>query len=170
MASSVDPDNFDFGSFGSSAQLEPISQERVEKALAAREWKYQRDPDGDTAGFWDNNPFFFLMPGEKKEILQIRGRWGKTLPIEKRADVLDSINEWHRQMIWPKAYVLVGDDGRMGVIAESAVDWEAGASDDQIDLTLRFAIVTTCQLFAKLNEEFPEAEGPEAPPAATPEA
>jgi hypothetical protein len=139
---------------GPTAALPALSKERIQDALRAEGWTFAIDSDGDIGGLWDANMFYFFTYGEDKEILQIRGRWHESLPIEMRPKVRDVLDDWHFAKIWPKAYTTVDDSGRLWVLAEHSVDWEHGVADSQLRLTLRCAIQTSLSLFRKLHERF----------------
>jgi hypothetical protein len=134
--------------------LAPLSRDRIEDVMKEQDWKYQIDDDGDLGGHWDNNYFFFFLYGEEKEILQVRGRWHQSLPIERRADLRAILDEWHMNKIWPKAYTRVDDSGQLWVLAEHSVDWEFGVTNKQLSLTIRCAIMTSLSLFKELTKHF----------------
>jgi hypothetical protein len=131
-----------------------LTRDRIEEALKREDWTYQIDSDGDIGGLWDNNVFYFFLYGEQHEILQVRGRWHQSLPIELRAQVRQALDDWHLNKIWPKAYTRVDDQGQMWVMAEHSVDWEHGVTDEQLSLTLRCAITTSLALFRDLAGRF----------------
>ena len=88
---------------------EPISRDRLEAVLKARDYRYFIDSEGDIGGSWDGHLFYFFFYGEHQEILQVRGRWNRELPLELRPQVLDAIDQWHQDKIWPKVYTRVSD-------------------------------------------------------------
>jgi hypothetical protein len=151
---------------GSEGKPPPLSKERIKEALAAEDWTFNVDSDGDIGGLWDSNVFYFFTYGEENEILQIRGRWHQDLPIELRSQVREVMDEWHYTKIWPKAYTTVDDSGRVWVLAEHSVDWEHGVTDAQLRLTMRCAITTSLSLFQRLEDRFVTvAPKDEEPPA-----
>jgi hypothetical protein len=127
-----------------------INRARIAQALDRKGWKYTTDKDGDLAGIWDGNVFFFLLMGPKKEVVQVRGRWEHPLPLAARAELLIQLDEWHREKNWPKAYTQVDGD-KVWVMAEHAIDWEDGVTDAQLDRMLQNSIVTTLSLFEHLQ-------------------
>ena len=124
-----------------------LTRERIEAALEGRDWTYHIDSDGDVGGMWDNSFFLFLRGGANKEILQVRGRWHRECPIERRTEIRALLDEWHNTKIWPKGYTKVDDSGKCWVIAEHSVDWEFGVTDEQLDLMIRGSLVTSLQMF-----------------------
>ncbi len=114
-----------------TSQNAPLTRERVEAFLTSRDWRYFVDSDGDLGGNWDGKVFFFFLMGEKQEILQVRGRWNRTLPASAEAQVALVANEFNRDKIWPKVYARVEDD-QLAVYTEVATDLEFGVADDQL--------------------------------------
>lgn len=134
----------------------PVTRERVEAVLASRDWRYFVDSDGDLGGNWDGKVFYFFLLGGQKEILQVRGRWNRTLPAAAEAQVALVANELNRDKIWPKVYGRVEDD-RVAVYTEVATDLEFGVADDQLGQLVECGLFTGLQLFDALDERFPDA-------------
>ena len=134
----------------------PVTRERIEAVLASRDWRYFVDSDGDVGGNWDGKLFYFFLVGEKKEILQVRGRWNRTLPAAAEAQVALVTNEFNRDKIWPKVYGRVEDD-RVAVYTEVATDLEFGVADDQLGQLVECGLFTGLQFFDVLDERFPDA-------------
>jgi hypothetical protein len=135
--------------------LAPLSHERIEREFAEHDIKYWRMSDGDFAGNWDHNTFYFFVAGEDHEILTIRGDWSQRMPIELRAELLLALDEWHRDTRWPKGYTHVDDEGRLWISAELSMDWENGLTDGQLHQMVVCAISTSLSLFEYLAERFP---------------
>jgi hypothetical protein len=138
-----------------TSQNAPLTRERVEAFLKSRDWKYFVDSDGDLGGNWDGKVFFFFLMGEKQEILQVRGRWNRTLPAAAEAQVVLVANEFNRDKIWPKVYTRVEDD-QVAVYTEVATDLEFGAADDQLGQLVECGLFTGLQFFDALDERFPD--------------
>ncbi|MDR0989931.1 MAG: YbjN domain-containing protein [Propionibacteriaceae bacterium] len=132
----------------------PLSRERIEQALQRHSWSYQVDSDGDVGGIWNGNTFYFFVTGEQDEILHIQSRWHVTLDIDQRLEALQAIDDWHRERLWPKAYTQVDDRGNVIIVAEHAVDWEFGLTDDQLFQTLLCAVAASLGLFDYLAQHF----------------
>lgn len=132
----------------------PLEDARVEAYLLAQGYHVQRDEDGDLTGTWDGDRFWFLLLGEKQEVLQVRGRWHRTLPQERRASALLAVNDWNRERIWPKAYLRVEDD-ELALYAEVSVDLEHGVTDAQLAQLVACGLGTGVQLFAALEHLVP---------------
>ncbi len=145
---------------------QPLSHQRVIDVLDAREMNYGVDDDGDIGGYWDGHLFYFFRLGGQQEYLQTRGRWNRKVGIDQYARVVDLVNTWNSEKLWPKGYVRAEDDV-VGVYAEHTVDYEHGATDEQIDLHLACGITTALSLFEHLDEQFPaEAAAAKAAEAA----
>ncbi|PZR55553.1 YbjN domain-containing protein [Xylanimonas oleitrophica] len=128
----------------------PLTAQRVGDDLARRGYRFRIDDDGDVTGTWDGNRFWFLLLGDHDEILQVRGRWAGAVSSRARLAVLQAVNDWNRERIWPKVYVREEDDG-LALYAEVSVDFEHGATDDQIAATVSCGLVTAAQFFASVG-------------------
>lgn len=133
----------------------PLSHDRIIGVLDAREMKYGVDDDGDIGGYWDGHLFFFFRMGQQGEYLQTRGRWNRKVGVDQAARVTELVNEWNATHLWPKGYVRLEDEV-VGVYAEHTVDYEHGATDEQIDLHLACGITTALALFEHLDEAYPQ--------------
>jgi len=112
------------------------------------------DEDGDLVGLWGEDRFWFLRLGGRREILQVRGRWHRTLPISQRPALLLALNDWNRDRIWPKAYLRT-EDGQVAVYAEVAVDLGEGVTDDQLDAIITRGLGSGGSLFEALTQQVP---------------
>lgn len=137
--------------------LAPLSEGAVRAVLDSREAKYRVDEDGDIAGYLEGFLFWFLRLGERKEILQVRGTWGRDVDLIERDRILELANTWNTEKLWPKVYVRIGDDGAIAVHSEHTVDYEHGATSKQLDQHLSCAISTSIGFFTSLDEVYPEA-------------
>jgi hypothetical protein len=80
----------------------PLTRSRIASYLDSRGYRYLVDDDGDLTGTWDGSRFWFLLLGDDEEILQVRGRWHRSLPLERRGAAALAVNDWNRERIWPK--------------------------------------------------------------------
>ncbi|WP_199423773.1 YbjN domain-containing protein [Actinotalea solisilvae] len=133
----------------------PLDSARVEAYLVGQGYHVQRDEDDDLTGTWDGDRFWFLLLGENHEVLQVRGRWHRTVPEERRAAALLAVNDWNRERIWPKAYVR-SEEGELALYGEVSVDLEHGVTDDQLAQLVACGLGTGVQLFAALGQLVPE--------------
>ena len=84
-----------------TSQNAPLTRERVEAFLCSREGRNIVDSDGDLGGNADGKVFFFFLMGEKQEILQVRGRWNRTLPASAAPQVARVATDCHCEKICP---------------------------------------------------------------------
>jgi len=133
----------------------PLSTRRIGDHLSRRGYHFRIDDDGDITGTWDGNRFWFLLLGDHQEILQVRGRWSSTVPVTARLALLQSVNDWNRERIWPKVYVRE-ESGGLAVYAEVSVDLEQGATDDQLGQIVSCGLGTAVQLFSTIGGQLPQ--------------
>lgn len=130
----------------------PISAERLVGLFDQRGWKYFVDNEGDLGGYWDDNRFYFLVRGSDHEILHVQGLWHLSLRFERLEEVRSFIEQWHRDHLWPKCYHRITDEGRIRVFTENTVDWEHGATDEQLLQQISCALGTSAQFFDTMAE------------------
>lgn len=135
----------------------PLSRDRVGEYLLDRGYKFVVDDDGDLTGTWDGNRFWFLLLGEQQEIVQVRGRWHRVLPLEQRPALALAINDWNRERIWPKAY-LREEEGSLALYSEVSADFEPGVTDNQLAQVLACGLGTGVQMFAALDAMLPRED------------
>lgn len=133
----------------------PLSRDRVAAYLTSRGYRFQIDDDGDLTGTWDGSRFWFLLLGDRHEIVQVRGRWHRTMPIAQRSAVLLAANDWNRERIWPKVYVRE-EDGELALYSEVSVDLEHGVTQTQLGQLLACGLGTGVQMFAALDTLLPD--------------
>jgi hypothetical protein len=124
----------------------PLSRDRIAEALSNDGYQTSVDSDGDLTGVWNGHHFWFILLGERDEILQVRGRCKLTIGAEQRSTAMLAINDWNRERIWPKAYLRKEDDG-LALYGEMSVDLEYGVNDDQLARLLDCGLATAVQLF-----------------------
>ncbi|WP_022867416.1 YbjN domain-containing protein [Schaalia vaccimaxillae] len=140
--------------------VRPISQERLCRLFDNQGWFWHIDDDGDLAGNWDDNAFYFRFSGEQKEVLSILSFMRLTVPEEREEELEILIEDWHRERLWPKAYFRRNEDGSLRVMGEVNADYEFGATDAQLLQQCQCALSTTLQLFAHVAGRF-ELSDPE---------
>lgn len=139
---------------GSQDALSPLSRDRVTDWLERSGFSYFVDSDGDVGGLWHGWLFYFLVLGERAEVLQVRGQWHRDLTIDRLGEILDLCNEWNAERIWPKTYVRVRDDGSVVVCAEVTVDVGSAVGDAQLDQLLQCGLSTGSMFFEHLDTTF----------------
>lgn len=136
-------------------QQEPtaLSRQRIENYLAQHNYSFEVDGAGDLTGLWDGNQLWFVRLGSKSEILQVRGRWHRTLNGANRLSALRAFNDWNRDRIWPKVYLREEKAGLV-LYAEVSVDLEHGATDGQLQQYLSCGIATTTRVLNAVETMF----------------
>lgn len=142
--------------------IPPISAHRIVDWLAANNYHYFVDNEGDVGGLWNTRLFSFYLYGDDGEILQVRGTWNREFSIERIAEVLEFCNEWNGQRVWPKAFVRVRDDGMVHLVADVSTDLEHGVNDEQLDHLMRTALGAGNAFFDAVDDLYPDpvAEAP----------
>jgi Putative bacterial sensory transduction regulator len=133
----------------------PVTRDRIATYLLSRGYRFLLDDDGDLTGTWEGSRFWFLLLGERSEILQVRGRWHRTLPVSRRTSVLLAANDWNRERIWPKVYVREEGD-ELALYSEVSVDLENGVTTTQLAQLLACGLGTGVQMFTVLDTLLPE--------------
>lgn len=129
----------------------PLTKERIAAFLTRQEWYFSEDSDGDLGGAWDDNVFYFFVLGSNDEVLQVRGRWKHTLPLERQADFLLFADDFHRSRPWPKAYT-AEEGGELAIYTEVSFDLEYGVADDQLGQFIASGLFTGLRFFEALGE------------------
>ncbi|MCL2849695.1 MAG: YbjN domain-containing protein [Micrococcales bacterium] len=137
--------------------LDPVDRDRIADCLSARGYQFVVDADGDLTGTWNTHQFWFLLLGDHADVVQVRGRWARTLSVRQRRPALLALNDWNRERIWPKSY-LREENHRIAVYAEVSVALEAGATNAQLDQVLTCGLGTGVQLFKALDNQVPPDE------------
>ncbi|GAB2460136.1 YbjN domain-containing protein [Xylanimonas ulmi] len=133
-----------------------LSHDRVVAWLERSGFSYFADSDGDLGGLWHGRLFYFLVLGERDEVLQVRGQWHRQATIERLEELLEVCNAWNADHICPKTYTRVRDDGGVVVCAETTVDVEHGVTDDQLEQLLQCGLMTGSMFFDSLDAEYPD--------------
>jgi hypothetical protein len=93
--------------------------ELVTQLLDQMELKHAVDEEGDLLAPWDGFRVYYMFRGEQKELFAVRAFYDRPHPIEKKAELLEALDEWNRETLWPKVYTHTHDDGVVRVIGES---------------------------------------------------
>lgn len=128
----------------------PVSRARVEAYLDAHGYHYTSDPDGHLTGSWEGNRFWFLLIGDQQEILQVKARWPRALPLAARLPVLQAVNDWNRDRVWPKVYARTEDSGLV-LYAEVSVDFEHGVTRAQLHQVLSCGLGSALTFFTAFS-------------------
>ena len=136
-----------------------LTRDRVARYLDSRGYRFVVDDDGDLTGTWDGSRFWFLLLGEQQEILQVRGRWHRSLQLDQREIASLAVNDWNRERIWPKAYVRE-EEGALALYSEVSSDFEPGATDLQLAQLVACGLGTGVQMFTALDGLLPRDDAP----------
>ncbi|GMA26422.1 hypothetical protein GCM10025864_41810 [Luteimicrobium album] len=140
------------------------TMDRVGTFLTRRGYRFRVDEDGDITGTWEGHRFWFMLLGPEQHVLQVRGRWDRTVPPEARLALLQAMNDWNRERIWPKVYTREEGD-RLAVYAEVSVDLEHGATDAQLGQVISCGLGTGVQVFSSLGTLLPPPDDEPEPEA-----
>lgn len=129
---------------------------RIAERLAAAGYHYFVDSEGDVGGLWHGRLFHFYLFGDRRPVLQVRGRWNRKLAIERLPEVLALCDRWNRDVVWPKCYVRVLDDGFVHLMTEISTPLAAGATDAQLSSYLQDGLASGRAVFDALDERYPD--------------
>lgn len=144
------------GHGGSTGPPGPLTIDRVVGRLRAVGYHHFVDSEGDAGGLWHGRLFHFFLIGEEQQIFQVRGRWNRRLSIERLAEVLDLCDRWNRELLWPKCYVRVQDDGYVHVVTEISTPFAAGATDAQLTTCIQDGLAYSGAIFDALDRHYPD--------------
>ena len=94
-------------------------QNLVKQLLDQMELKHAVDEEGDLVAPWDGFRIYFMFRGEQKELFAVRAFYDRPHPIEAKTELLEALDEWNSETLWPKVYTHTHDDGVVRVIGES---------------------------------------------------
>jgi Putative bacterial sensory transduction regulator len=135
----------------------PFTKERWADVLQSLEINFGVDTDGDRFGDWEVMRMWFLVEGEKDDLMAIRSMWDVRPPVEAYDFLVEALNTWNRDHFWPKASVTRGED-HLGVFGDLVIDVETGVTDDFLRQQVRCMIGTSAQLYEYLAGAFPESK------------
>ncbi|XBH22534.1 YbjN domain-containing protein [Jonesiaceae bacterium BS-20] len=147
----VNPDKF-----GRKAP-EPLTKERVIEHLADRGYRFSIDDDGDPVGVWDQNLVWFMFLGTDENFLQVRARWHRKVATLERLSLLQALNDWNRDKLWPKVFARAEEDSpeHLHVYAEISCDFSAGATDHQLHQAIDLSLEGALMFFDSLGQSLP---------------
>lgn len=140
------------------AALQPLTAERLQQALTRLEVNCDEE-GGNLIAQFEQGYFFFLLMG-KGQLLNIRGTWRGSLPVDKLPAASAFAESWNREMVLPKTYPTVFEqDSQQLVImmAETNHPTGAGLTDEQLDELLSTGISAGLNVFEALNQNLSEA-------------
>ncbi|MFC5909646.1 YbjN domain-containing protein [Streptacidiphilus monticola] len=121
---SIDPSSIP--SFGVPQQPAPAGQppviipdqDLVKQLLDQMELKHTVDEEGDLLAPWEGFRVYFMFRGEQQELFAVRAFYDQPHDLERKAELLEALDEWNRETLWPKVYTHTHDDA-VRVIGET---------------------------------------------------
>lgn len=95
------------------------NQELVKQLLEQMQLKHAVDEEGDLLAPWEGFRVYYMFRGEQQELFAVRTFYDRSYAIEQRPELLEALDEWNRETLWPKVYTHTHDDGVVRVIGES---------------------------------------------------
>lgn len=90
------------------------------------------DDDGDLLVRWEKCSVYFFFYGENHGVLQARVYLHRRFDVDSRSALTLLLDEWNRTKLFPKAFTMLPDDGRVHICAEQCYDFEPGATRAQL--------------------------------------
>ena len=115
--------------------------------------KHAVDEDGDLVVRWEKCSVYLFFYGDKQEILQARLYLNRRFEVESRSALALLLDEWNRSKLFPKAYTVLPDDGRVGICAEQCYDFDPGVTRAQLKYTLGLWIDTLLRFSDWVDEQ-----------------
>lgn len=104
------------------------NQALVAQVLDQMQLKHVVDEEGDLAAPWEGFRVYYMFRGDQKELFAIRTFYDRPYPLERKVELLDLIDEWNRDTLWPKVYTHTHEDGVVRLIGESQMIIGTGVS------------------------------------------
>ncbi|OIV36572.1 hypothetical protein BIV57_15565 [Mangrovactinospora gilvigrisea] len=99
-------------------QMVRPDQDLIKQLLDQLELKYGVDEDGDLVAPYEGFRVVYMFRGEQGELFMLRTYYDREFPIEERPTVLDALDQWNRDTLWPKAYTHTREDGKVFLATE----------------------------------------------------
>ncbi|WP_164737366.1 YbjN domain-containing protein [Georgenia sp. SYP-B2076] len=144
---------------GPAERTVPVTAERVRQVVTNRGYHVRTEPDASLSGVWDGYQFHLRLAGEDKDFLSVRGTWGRTVPEDLHAAVMQANNDWNRDKIWPTVFTSPSSEG-MTVRTEIMADVSAGATDRQLLDIIEGGLSAGVQFFQALARSMPDPDDP----------
>lgn len=125
----------------------------IEQILDEYGLKHAVDEDGDLVIRWEKCSVFMFFYGERGETLQARLYLNRRFDVEDRGTLILLLDEWNRSKLFPKAFTVLPDDGRVGICAEQCYDFETGVTRAQLKYTIGLWIDTLLRFSDWIDEQ-----------------
>jgi hypothetical protein len=95
-------------------------RDMVTQLLDQMEIKHAVDEESDVYAGWEGFRVYFMFRGEApQDIYAVRSFYDRKYPAERKAELLEAIDEWNRDTLWPKVYTHALEDGELRLIGEA---------------------------------------------------
>ncbi|MCC9311274.1 YbjN domain-containing protein [Kitasatospora sp. RB6PN24] len=121
------------GGGGRPAGPPPIvvpDQNLVKQLLDQMQLKHVVDEEGDLVAPWEGFRVYFMFRGDQKELFAVRAFYDRPYTLEQKGEILDLIDEWNRETLWPKVYTHTHEDGIVRLIGECQMIIGTGVNID----------------------------------------
>jgi hypothetical protein len=99
----------------------------VKQLLDQIELKYVVDDEGDLVAPWEQFRTYFMFRGEGEQaVFWVRTFYDRPHKVAEKLQLLESIDDWNRQTLWPKVYTHTHDDGSVRLIGEAQMRVDTG--------------------------------------------
>lgn len=137
-----------------SSGVRPVTLERVCAIFDADEFRYEYSKEDEQIDIgFDGFGFRFRLAGEENEIIHMTSAYLESIDLALKEDLLQFIEDWHRDKIWPKLFYLNRNEIELRVNAEYAFDCEDGISDKQLKQLITCFVATSNQAFTQMLEQ-----------------
>lgn len=92
--------------------------------------KYGTDEEGDTVASWPGFRVYAMFRGDNKELFAVRAFYDRAYPLEEKQELLDVIDEWNRDSLWPKVYTHTNEEGVLRLVGEQQMVIPQGVNVD----------------------------------------
>ena len=92
--------------------------------------KHGTDAEGDLVATWPGFRVYAMFRGDQKELFAIRAFYERAYPLQEKPELLDVIDEWNRDTLWPKVYTHTNEDGVLRLIGEAQMVIPMGVNID----------------------------------------
>ncbi|WP_167143952.1 YbjN domain-containing protein [Canibacter zhoujuaniae] len=133
-------------------KLHPLSQELIIKHFTNKGIHYFTTDRGLLGATFRDVQFLFAITGNRQELLCISGQWHRIISANALELVRAFISDWHRDKLFPKAYIRIDDDGTLQTITEVTVDYEYGLTFDQLQTHIDRAVINTLDFVTELED------------------
>jgi len=159
---SIDPSSLPRSTFAPAVAAVKPTEALINQVLEELQVNHFTDEENDICAPWDGFRVYFMLRGDRREIYTVRMFLDREFAPEQRPQILELLDEWHRQYFWPKVYTHE-HEGKLRLIGEAQLDCEPGINRDLFVFTTR-AWISTCISFSNwLAEQLPEDPSAEKP-------